>query len=188
MVLGGLLSFANWWSVYQSYRTKRFHSAIPLFGAAFLGLGMLIIPSTRPYAWSALILDYGTLAFLLASPKLAREAWDTSRFNLLVEYLGSAGIKTVRLRLFRRGIFTIRLQLHRPPGETGLVDAGACGTWQHEGKSLKLATEQETATFDLIRGGAAESLKQSAGFPSWEKSQDLSLANIDFIQTIKRAA
>ena len=145
MVLGGLLSFANWWSVYQSYRTKRFHSAIPFFGAAFLGLGMLIIPSTRPYAWSALVLDYGTLAFLLASPKLAREAWNTSRFNLLFEYLGTAGMKTVHLRLFRQGIFTIRLQLHRPPGETGLVGTGTSGTWQHDGKSLKLATDRVAA-------------------------------------------
>jgi len=35
---------------------------------------MLMMPTTRTYAWSALILDYGTLAFLLDSPRLIREA------------------------------------------------------------------------------------------------------------------
>ena len=188
MALGGLLSFANWWSVYQSYRTKRFHSAIPFFGATLLGLGMLMIPSTRPYAWSAVLLDYGTLAFLIASPKLARDAWNTSRFSLLFEYLGTAGMKTVHLRLFRRGIFTIRLQLHRPTGQAGLVGTGTIGTWQRDGKLLKLATERETAAFDVIQTEPTELLRQSTGFPTWEKSQELSLASIDFIQTIKRTA
>ena len=144
--------------------------------------------SLRPYAWSAVLLDCGTLAFLIASPRLAREAWNTSRFSLLFEYLGTAGMKTVHLRLFRRGMFTIRLQLHRPPGETGLVGTGTIGTWQRDGKSVKLATERETAAFDVIQTKPTELLRQSTGFPSWEKSQELSLANIDFIQTIKRAA
>lgn len=186
--LGGLLSFANWWSVYQSYHTKRFHSAIPFFGAAFLAAGMLIIPTTRIYAWSALILDYGTLAFLLACPQFFREIWDTSRFNLLYEYLGQAGMKTVHLRLFKRGIFTIRLELHRPPGEFGLVGTGTIGTWQREGEKLTLSTSKETAAFDVIQNSATETLRQSDGFPSWEKSNDLSLRSIDFVQTQKRAA
>jgi len=76
-----------------------------------------MMPTTRTYAWSALILDYGTLAFLLASPRLIREAWSTSHINLICEYLGEAGMKTVHLRLFRRGIFTIGLRLDRQPGE-----------------------------------------------------------------------
>jgi hypothetical protein len=184
--LGCLLSFANWWSVYWSYRTKRFHSAVPFFGAAFLAAGMLMIPATRIYAWSALILDYGTLAFLLASPQLVREIWNTSRFNLLYEYLGQAGMKTVHLRLFRRDIFTIRLELHRPPGEPGLVGTGTIGTWKRDGKQLALSAGKETAAFDVIQNSTTETLRQSEGFLSWEKSNELSLASIDFIQTQKR--
>ena len=186
--LGGLLSFTNWWSVYWSYRTKRFHSAVPFFGAALLGVGMSLIPTIRPYAWSALILDYGTLAFLLASPRLIREFWNTSRFNLLCEYLGQAGMKTVHLRLFKRGIFTVRLELHRPPGECGLVGTGTIGTWKRDGTQLTLSTGKETAAFNTIQNSSAETLRQSEGFPSWEKSNELSLASIDFIQTTKRLA
>ena len=147
-----------------------------------------MIPTTRPYAWTAPILDYGTLAFLLASPGLIREFWNTSRFNLLCEYLGQAGIKTVYLRLFRRGIFTIRLELQRPPGEVGLIGTGTIGTWKREGAHLMLASGRETAAFDVIRDAPTEVLRQSTGFPNWEKSNELSLGGIDFIQTERRLA
>lgn len=186
MVLGGLLAFANWWSLFWSYHTKQFHSAVPLFGAALLGAGMLMIPATRPYAWSALILDYGTLALLLGSPRLIRELWSTSRINLISEYRGQAGAKTIHLQLFRRSIFTVRLQLHRPPGEFGLTGTGAVGTWHHDGARLMLHTEQESAVFDVIRDAPTEVLRQSAGFASWESNNELSLENIDFVQTERR--
>jgi hypothetical protein len=182
MVLGGLIAFANWWSVYWSYRTKRFHSAVPLVGAALLGAGMFTIPATRPYCWIALILDYGTLALLVASPQLFRELWSTSRFNLVSEYLGEAGLKTVYLRLFRRGVFTIHLQFHRRPGECGLGRIGTTGTWQREGTHLMLCTEQESAVFDLIRETPTQTLRQSVGFRSWESSPELSLGSIEFIK------
>lgn len=149
---------------------------------------MLLIPTTRSYAWTALILDYGTLAFLIASPRLIREAWSTSRINLQCEYLGEAGMKTVHLRLFRRGIFTIRLHLHRPSGECGLISSGTIGTWQRDGTRLKLHTERESAVFDVVRDSPTEALQQSTGFVTWESSHDLSLASIEFVQTEKTAA
>lgn len=188
LILGGLLAFANWSSFIWSYVTKRFHSSVPFFGAAFLAAGMLLIPATRPYAWSAVILDYGTLAFLIASPRLIRDAWSTSRVNLLCEYLGEAGLKTVHLRLFRRGIFTIRLQLHRSPGECGLTSTGTIGTWRRDGTRLTFHTERESAVFDVVRDSPTETLRQSTGFATWESSHELSLASIEFVQTEKRAA
>jgi hypothetical protein len=186
--VGGLISFANWFSVIQSYRTKRFHSAVPLFGAVFLGAGMLASPATRAYALLAIIADYGTLALLLASPRLIREAWNTSNHNLVYEYLGQAGMKTVRLRLFRRGIFTIRLELHRPPGETGLVSTGTVGSWKREGANLFLSTEREKASFEIKLKDSTEALRQLSGFESWEKQNELSLASIDFLQVKNRVA
>ncbi len=188
MTLGGLLALANWWSVIWSNVTKRFHSAVPFVGAALLGAGMLMLPTTRAYTWTALILDYGTLAFLLASPRLIREVWSTSHINLICEYLGEKGMKTVHLRLFRRGIFTIRLRLDRPPGECGLTSTGTIGTWQREGARLELHTERESAVFDVIRDRPTEVLRQSAGFTTWESSHELSLANIEFVTKEKHAA
>ena len=141
MVIGGFVALANWLSVVQTYRTKRFHSAVPLIGAALLGSGMFILPATRFYCWSALILDYGTHALLLMFPILIREFWSTRRFNLVCEYFGQTEKKTVCLRLFNSGVFTIHLQLTRSPGECGLVNAGSTGKWQRDGNLLRLSVK-----------------------------------------------
>ena len=183
MLLGGLLSLANWWGIVQSKITKRFHSPVPLIGAVLLGAGMLLNPIARPYAWVAVFLDWGTLGLLISLPWLIRESWKTSRFNILYEYLGRAGMRTVHLNLFKRGIFTIRIQLSRPLGEAGLVGTGTTGTWKREGARLFLsAWKNETAIFDVSSKDSVEVLRQFSGFESWEKNNELSLASIDFIQ------
>jgi hypothetical protein len=186
IVPGGLLAFANWWWLYLSYHTKRNHSPMPFFGAALLGVGMFNIPVTRPLCWIALILDYGTLAFLMASPRLAQEWWNTSWFNLVREYSGQAGIKTVNLRLFRRGIFTIRLEVKLPPAVCGLSSRGNVGTWQRDGTRLILQIGRESSVYDVVADESIETLRQSIGFPSWESSNESSLASIDFMFTTGR--
>jgi hypothetical protein len=183
IVLGVFVALLNWWSLYSSYRDKRFYSPVPLVGATLLGAGMFILPTCRRYCWSAIFLDYGTLALLAAFPVLAREAWSTSTFNLMCEYLGQADTRTVHLRLFRRGIFTIRLEVRRSPGECGLTSAGQIGTWRRKGSQLTLQVKGESALFEAIGDAPTEMLRQSLGFPSWESSTDLSLSEVDFVIT-----
>ncbi len=189
ILIGGFVAFVNWFSFFQSYSTKRFHSTVPLIGAVLLGGGMFILPATRSYCWSALFLDYGTLALLLAFPNLFREFWSTRRFNLVSEYLGQAEKKTACLRLFKNGVFTIRLQLSRPPNECGLVNVGTTGKWQRDGNRIKLSTKEESASFEVIHDAPIESLRQSLGFVSWENKDEMSLAGIEFVESaIKSAA
>jgi hypothetical protein len=181
MVIGGFIALANWLTAFQSYRTRRFHSAVPLIGAVLLGSGMFILPPSRFYCWTALVFDYGTLALLLASPNLAREFWSTRRFNLIGEYVGQTEKKTICLRLFKNGVFTIHLQLSRPPKERGLVNADATGKWQREGNRITLSTKEESATFDVIHNAPRESLQQSIGFASWESNDEMSLAGVELV-------
>lgn len=186
VALGALIALANWWSLYRSTRTGRFHSPVPLVGAALLGAGLYLFPATRPYCWAALLLDYGTLALLAAVPRLAREFWSTSPFNLDREYLGEAGIRSACLRLFRGGAFTLRLTFRRLPGELGLLSQGTVGTWQREGARLTLRTEAESAVFDIVGEAPAQSLRQAAGFASWEGNAELSLAELALVQVRDR--
>jgi hypothetical protein len=79
IVLGGFVALLNWWSLYASYRDKKFHSSVPLLGAGLLGVGMFILPSSRRYSWSAIFFDYGTLVFLIALPTLVKEGWSASK-------------------------------------------------------------------------------------------------------------
>ena len=106
--LGGYFAALNWLSLYQSYRTGRFCSPIPFVGALFLGTGLLILPETRPFAWVALILDFNTLIFLIALPNSITQLLETSRFNLLEEYVGQQGNKSVQLHVFRKNISVIK--------------------------------------------------------------------------------
>ena len=183
IVLGSLVSLANGWTALQRHRTGRFRSTVPLLGAALLGAGLFLLPATRPFCWTALLLDYGTIELLLALPKVCGELWRTSRCNLVSEYCGQAGAKTVRLCLFRRAVFTLRLHIQRPPGECGLVDAGTIGTWQREGARLTLRASDGEATFEALKTGPRESWRPKAGFPAWADNPDRSLARIDLLLT-----
>ena len=186
IVLGSLISVANGWTALQRRRTGRFRSTVPLVGAGLLGAGFFLLPATRPFCWAAMFLDYGTVELLLALPKVLGELWGTSRFNLVSEYVGQAGARTVRLRLFRRAVFTLRLHILRAPGECGLVDASATGTWQREGTRLTLCGRDGEATFEVLRVGAKESLRQTSGFPTWADNLDRSLAGVEMLATEAR--
>ena len=143
---------SNWASLVLSLRTGRFCSPVPLVGAVFLVAGALLFPTLRPYAWAGVLLDFGTLVLLLALPMIAREMWATCRFNLLEEYVGRRGATTVYLRLFRRGVFTLRWDIQRPAGEHGLIGVGNIGTWEREAETLVLQIGEEQARFTRLAG------------------------------------
>jgi hypothetical protein len=135
----------------------------------------------------ALVLDFGTVELLLALPRLFRELWSTSKWNLIAEYQGSAGNKTVRLRLFRRSVFTLRLQIQRPPGECGLTDAGTIGTWHRDGTRLALKADGGEAVFEVRATPIGEALRQATGFPAWAGSEDRDLNGIELSTTGNRS-
>ena len=167
--------------VIQTARTKKFHSAVPFFGAGLLGSGMLLLPATRHWAWSAILLDYGTLALIIASPQFVRDFWNTSRFNLLYDYSGISENKSVQLCLFRRGIFTVRIKIQRPAGQCGLVGTCTVGSWRVENEKLKLEIHGgDCAEFSTFKIMDSEFLQQEKGFARFEKNQETSLAGMKF--------
>jgi hypothetical protein len=113
---------------------------------------MSLVWATRPYFWIAILVDYGTLVFLMALPKLVKEEWKTSRFNLCYEYVSRTRTRTVRLRLFRQGVFAITVDLCRPPGEPGLLSTGRVGGWHRQGSRVTLQDRQESASFEELEG------------------------------------
>ena len=146
-----------------------------------------MLPGTRPFAWVALLVDYGTLAFLLALPRMADELWSTSRFNLLEEFAGRRDNRRVCLRLFRRGVFTLEYEIHRPPGEFGLTRAGTIGSWKREQSRLLLDRGGDSAVFDTVADGEHETLLQVTGFCANEQAE-LALTGIELRLMYRRAA
>jgi hypothetical protein len=186
MTLGGLVALLNWYTVYYTWRSGRFCSPIPLIGGFFLGGGMLLLPALRSCAWLALVLDYGTLAFLLAIPAMAREMWSTSRINLLEEYAAQVGKKSVQLRLFRKGVFTLKRQLRRQPGELGLMGASTIGAWKREGNRLQLSLYENSAIFAASPGAEQEALVLESGACGYENTE-LALAGMELRLKYRRA-
>lgn len=177
--LGGLLALLNWLSVYQTWHSGRFCSAIPLIGGLFLAGGLLLLPATRPFAWLAVILDYGTLVFFLALPGLVREVWRTSRFNLREEYVGQRENRTVWLRLYAREVFTLEQQFSRTSGEYGLRRVSTIGTWKREAGHLVLSLDGgDSAVFEPVSGASDEAIVQGSWFRKYGDGE-LSLAGVE---------
>lgn len=183
IIVGSVIIAANWWNILRSYQERKFHSSVPFIGAMLFGLGIFFIPRFRLYCWVPFILDYGTIAFLFALPRLAREFWITSHFNLLSEYFGESSDKRGRIRLFRNGIFSIRIDLLENIRTNGVLKVGHIGTWrvQHNQLIFDIKQRSESAIFDLINAEATQKLKQSVGFPSWERIEGLSLKDTEFL-------
>ena len=140
---------------------------------------MLLVPAARNWAWLAILLDYGTLAFIVASPRLFRDFWNTSSFNMLYGYSGQLENKSVQLRLFHQGIFTVRINIQRPAGQCGLVSTGTIGSWRIENEKLKLEIHGgDCAEFSISKILDSEFLHQEKGFMRFEKEVDTSLSGI----------
>jgi hypothetical protein len=184
--LGAALSFLNWAWLVATWWTGRFHSMIPLVGASFLGAGALLLPTLRPYAWAALLIDVGTLAFLPFIPQIAREIWSTSLFNLLEEYVGNRNITTVHLRLFRKSIFTLWWDIKRLAGEHGITGKGMSGTWEREADTLVLRVGVERVVFRPLLDSSREGWGLSQEFQHEEESPELSLVGLEFVLIVKR--
>jgi hypothetical protein len=181
ILLGGLITALNVWIAIEYRRTGRFRSSIPLLGGLFLCAGLFLYPKTRPYAWVALLLDPGTLSLLRSLPKVAKELWGTSRFNLHREYVGKNGPKLLVLRLFRKEVFTFRADIKRPPDEPGYINAGMIGAWRMENGRMHLQTEDEAAVLERLPDISPETFRLVEGFAAWQARFGISLADCELM-------
>ena len=179
--LGAAFALVNWVGVYLSWRTGRFHSLIPLLGGVCLLVGALLVPSLRPFAWVAVFADAGTIVVFLSAPAFLWEAWRTCPLNLLGEFAAVSGKTTIRLRHFRRGVFTIHWQIVRLPGEYGLISKGRIGSWQQQDASLVLRDGTDRATFQRPRGGTSDGWLCVADFTGTETTPDLALSGVTLV-------
>ena len=176
ITLGTLVSLLNWLYVIQSARTGRFISGVPLFGAAFLATGALLIPGLRWYAWLAIPLDWGTLALVLDMPQIIREEWQTCSWNLLEEYVGRRGDTVVRLRLFRRGHLVVYWGVERLRSY-----GGRTGHWTREAESLVLRLGDDHAIFKPTPRGGNQGWLQATGFQTSQFDANVSLDAMEFV-------
>ena len=176
LLLGGAVAWANWSTLFRRSSGQRI-STVPLVGALLLFFGAGLIPAIRPYAWLAVLLDYGTLLFLL---DLILSMRGDSSPRLLEEYIAQGENKKVRLRLFSKGLFQVDQEFRRGHSRQGRRHFSRVGTWQREGQSLKLQIGSDTALLEPLPERKVETWRESRGFQGWSAPSVLSLAGMDF--------
>ena len=72
--------------------------------------------------------DLGTLAFLVASPRLFRDWWHTSSFTRVLALNGSKDNQRALITIHSTGHYLLK-KAWSPPGQTGIVGLGEPGTF-----------------------------------------------------------
>jgi hypothetical protein len=114
LALGAYVSAVNWLCIYWSHRDKKYHSSVPLIGAFFLGLGFLGFSTTRPFWWTSIFIDYGTLIAILGLPYLLSQFWSTSRINRLHLFCSEEGGRKTTISLFKGGVGVVLVEFDPP--------------------------------------------------------------------------
>ena len=183
IIIGGLISLANWGCLYRSWKTKRHISSVPLVGAILLIFGLFQFEGTRPYAWIGIVVDYGTLVFICSIPFLIREFWSTSRVNLIREYDGSSSTTHHNLKLYKNGVFVIESKVDppRPANEYGALigSFGFQGKWTETGNSINLSDYAEDRTLNLQESNG-KLISRETNYPDDKEHQYDSLEDIEF--------
>lgn len=181
MVFGALFCLLNLTLAVASVRSGRFVSMIPLVGGLTLAGGALLLPATRPFAVLGLVLDLGTLTFLLAIPRIAHELWSTSRFNLLEEYRRKKENHEVILRLYREQICILQQFFRREPAELGIRHISLLGSWERDGTRIVLQLGGKIEVLEAVP--ESRSLK----WRGLDARYDPSLADIELELTYQRS-
>ena len=127
-----------------------------------------------------MILDFNTLIFLIALPNSITQLLETSRFNLLEEYVGQQGNKSVQLHVFRKNISVIKQSIRRNSGDFGVTELSMVGTWKWDGNRLNVSLGENLGTFELLTGSNPEAIVQINGFQCNE-DDELSLSGIELV-------
>jgi hypothetical protein len=183
IVLGAAISIGNWLTIYSSWKEKRFVSAVPLLGAGLLVFGLCGFPATRRFAWLGIIADYGTLVVILSVPRLVNEFWSTSRVNLLRSFISRQSGRVIEIRLFKKGVFTVRVKFDPPvpcnPPGAFVESFGLVGSWKQEGADFVLSGYAEDRVLRL-RPEGERFLSEEANYPADNEYPYDSLAMITF--------
>lgn len=165
IIFGSYICLCNWYTLYDSWRKKRFISSVPGIGAIFLGFGLFYFDKTKPYAIFSIIIDYGTLIIFISIPKLIKYFWQTSIFNLEKRFTAKNNIAAYDLKLYKSKLFILQISFEPPQicNEHGakIISSGYEGNWQEAENSILLTDYSDDRTLELLKSGSHYTSKES---------------------------
>ena len=184
-----VLAAINSYVLIRDWKTSRetggYPSTVPLIGGLAGLAGCLWYTPLQPYAWAPLVLDPGTAGFLLLGlPSLVKERWQFSSYNLLREFRTSGSVaKSGTLRLYKVGLFVLRLDFHRTGNELGISQFTRIGAWEETTAGLKLLTRDgKSAELSRSDNSQPPTLEVTSDFPTFQIDAELALAGLVFTE------
>lgn len=136
-LLTGIASLIDRWK-----REK--HSSpvfIPVIGPALLTAWVVL--SHYPF-WLIPVVwvgDIGTMAFLIISPRLISEWWDTCSYTRILNLHGINENQSAQLSFHATGRYLLRKKWQRPPDEVGIVSLGELGSFTRAQDLLEMKAD-----------------------------------------------
>jgi hypothetical protein len=91
-----------------------------------------------PLVWMG---DIGTVAFLILSPKLISEWWDTCSYTRVLSLHGSRDNQTAQLSFHSTGRYLLRKKCQRAPNECGFLSLGEPGVFTQTEEALEMKAD-----------------------------------------------
>jgi hypothetical protein len=171
-----LIVLVNSLSFYSTHVKKQSKSPVMLVGGVFGLVGFGLVPSLRKWCWLAVLLDYGSVTFILALPKFIKELWQTSHIRLIDEFVGEEGARRVSIRLFKGGVLIVKHKISRKKDELGLIGSSDIGSWQEADGEMALTLRNDTIR--MRQDGNVWKVDRS--FTHHAKNPDLGIDDLDF--------
>lgn len=115
---------------------------IPFIGPIFLTTWVVL--SHHPWWLVPLVWvgDIGTMAFLLLSPKLISQWWDTCSYTRVLSFHGTYENQSARITFHSTGRYLLHKDWRRSPNECGIVSLGELGVYSQTQEAFEMKADQ----------------------------------------------
>jgi len=130
-------------SLIERWKRKKHSSPvfIPVIGPALLTAWVVL--SHYPF-WLVPVVwvgDIGTMAFLIMSPRLISEWWDTCFYTRILNLHGTNENQSAQLSFHATGRYLLRKKWQRPPDDVGIVSLGELGSFTRAQDMLEMKAD-----------------------------------------------
>lgn len=136
-LLTTIISYYDWFK--HNKHTSPFY--VPFVGPVLLAIWIF---GTHKPLWLipiVLVCDIGTDAFIIATPRLFMDWWNTCSFTRILNLHGSAGIQTATLTFHSTGRYYLSKEWHRSSPEPGPISVGDIGSFARKGDIIEMKSD-----------------------------------------------
>jgi hypothetical protein len=185
IILGGGIIFIFYLGLFiklMVYLTEKRSASliiIPVLGPFFCNLGQLFLGVDWYWYFLPWIIDFGTILFFFATPRIFKDWWQTSRFTRLATYVDRRDNVEVKLSLHQNQIYLLQKKFHRQKGEFGMSEFSEVGHYEESPTTIILSALYQPFSRVFSNTAAGFVVESESGFPEdsmYIKKADYSLA------------